>query len=259
MLSLIQDHREEADFRERLAQRISEHLTGDHAQSERILSYLIAQSAELFGQQDLALSVYEERLRIARSEGRRLEELRLLGLVVKLSEDLGDSRRQEAASGQALELSRRLGDRVMTARMLASLGRLAHRDQKLPQAAAAFKEAIGLFRELRLRSDLEQTLKSLAKVARAEGQASHAERLDDEAGRIGQPSSATTTTGGMVDASRPTSGIPLDQVVAEVAARPEPPDQPDGPRLPSSSHGLTPRQLEVLRPVWGGAVPRADR
>ncbi|HSH60538.1 MAG TPA: hypothetical protein VK988_13060, partial [Acidimicrobiales bacterium] len=156
----------------------------------------------------------------------------VLESLARLAETMSDTQKQETYSTAAMALYIEMGDRRRAAEMVMSLGRSSEIKQAWSQAGLQYRAAINLFRRLRLTNQLADAYKSLARVARARGQIVHAERLEREAAAIFGTASAsldldrevqdwaeTSSPSSLLGAHSPQ--VPLEQIIAEVAAAQE--------------------------------------
>ncbi len=242
---------------------------------------LLGWIAHAQGDRDVACRLLEEGLALARQSGDERTVARTLLF-------LGDLRLRQGAPEEAapllqesLALYRRMGDRWSTAWALGGLGEVARLQDDALQAVAHLQSSLALYQQAGSRSEIPYPLEGLARTLAEQGQLQRAARLWGAAHALRQavrarlqPSyeaddvpaleQARAALGGEAFAAAWAEGqaMTLDQVLAlalaaeaDAPAAPVPPSlsptvdvpRPIYPRPPE--HGLTPREVEVLRLV----------
>ncbi len=142
---------------------------------------------ELGNQHALALENYDEMCRVARE--RRDIHLELAAIVAastvystinaSMNTDKG-----QALSEEALELSRKLGDRAAEAKILWNLTLVNLMKENIPDAIASGEQSLKIARELTLREQLAYTLGDIGWAYNMIGEFHEAELRLEEAGRL---------------------------------------------------------------------------
>ena len=121
----------------RLARRL-----GDGPLELRALEGLAAATREHFGEDELALPLYEEASAMARSVGDRAAEVRALNSLGVIAWDRGDLDAAKDSYERALQVSRSAGRPDDTILILASLGAVHRKSGRLDDAIGSAREAI---------------------------------------------------------------------------------------------------------------------
>jgi predicted ATPase/DNA-binding SARP family transcriptional activator len=107
--------------------------------------------------------------------------IRVLLSLARLCEAQSDYARAEALIGEALPLSRQLGDQTGVAKALNGLGEIADRRGDFQRAATLHREALAIYREHGLRRESAGSLNNLGTVAYYQGDIDGATALWEEA------------------------------------------------------------------------------
>ena len=228
---------------------------------------------------------WEQALALARELGDQTNMARSLANLGYVADQHGDEERALNLWQESLTLARAAGNSQVLARSLSQFARLAERRGDTEQAAALHNECLALYRDLGLLWGISRALEAIARIAAGWGQARLAICLWAAAARVRQPLGAPIPaaisgarysrdddahTPGVADV-RTTLGdddferawaagmsMPLEAVIAEALAMAP---NPTGEHVPgsldtASQHGLSPREIDVLRLIAAGRSNR---
>jgi non-specific serine/threonine protein kinase len=249
-------------------------LTGNEASAAAILRSMGA-TAFQNGDHDRAWVLYEEALALERRLGDRASvafELNNLGHVALAR---SDDRRAAALFGEALPVLRELGHAAGTAYALFGLGDVSRRRGETSRARALYQESLELARQIGDHQHVGECLRALAGLAASGGQAASAARLFGADARLREGgarllpidqewydrtlATVRAALGEQIFASAWEAGRTLtpDQAITEaLAPAAEPVASPTPVQVSAAPHGLTPRELDVVRLVAAGRSNR---
>jgi predicted ATPase/DNA-binding CsgD family transcriptional regulator len=251
----VQQHAEEARV---LGSAVGE--LSSVAWSLLILSFV----AEGEGDYTLAMVRCEEALERRREAGNLFWIAHQLSMVGVMAYRMGDRPRAAALYEEALALQRGIGDRYTTAITLENLAQVVRDAGDFARAAALLQESVELWRSMTYGWGAADTLFAFAALAAAMGQAERAARLGGAAEALYRTTQASFTPGGRLDRERAmeagraalgkaafttawAAGGALDLEEAIAEAMQVSPSSPVPTHAAPAPHGLTPREVEVLR------------
>jgi len=223
------------------------------------------------GDREEASAILEEALAHARDSGDRRTIARILFYLGDLLVRKGEPDRASALLQESLEVYQQMGDAWSMAWALGALGEVARLTGDFGRATAHLQMSVAILQELNSRSDIPYPLEALALVAAVQGRHRRAAQLWGAASAMRDavhallPPSYQADYASHVARARATLGeaafvtawaegriMALEQALA--LATTEPAVEPAVPPPPSiqDRHGLTPRELEVLRLVASG-------
>jgi len=228
------------------------------------------------GARDAAGPLLEEALALARSVGDERTTARTLLYLGDLR--LRQGMRELAANllQESLEFYQRMGDGWGMAWALSALADVARLQGDYRRAAAQLQLSLSLYRELDSKTEIPYALEALALIAAEEGYWVQAANLWAAASAVRDsihahlPPSYQTDLAPTLTKARAALGeeafaaawaegraLTLDQALALASAEPSAGARPVAAELPAravtaQAHGLTPREVEVLRLVANG-------
>jgi non-specific serine/threonine protein kinase len=240
---------------------------------------LLAMVAHSAGDYDRAAALYEAALSLRRALGQRAEVANLLSNLGGVEYFRGDLDRAATLLGDAIAFSREIGDSFDLAGALFFLAGTTRIRGDLAGAAALYQEGLTLMWQLRAKRFVAESLRGLVGVAAASGLAGSAARLAgaetvrrEAIGTPVTPPAELERYERDVAAARDAMGegpfaaalaagqeLPLEQAVAEaLTIIPGPATGTDrGEAYPARApHGLSPREVEVLRLIAQGLSDR---
>jgi predicted ATPase/DNA-binding CsgD family transcriptional regulator len=223
------------------------------------------------GELDRAVALFEEARDLNRRLGDRLWEAGCLASLAQAARIRGDDTAAASLFEDALALYRRFGSGWQVAWVLTFLGHVRRSQGDLDRAAALYRESLGLRGAHRDRKGLADALDGLAIIAAATGHPDLAARLfgavealyaaiaiplhpSADRERAVHTVRATIGEEEWSDARQAGRAAAIEQTLGEVAAMTAPAAPVALPSVPQppTGHGLTPRELEVVRLVATG-------
>jgi predicted ATPase/transcriptional regulator with XRE-family HTH domain len=132
------------------------------------------------GEIDHAVSLYEERIELARQSASPADIARCLYDLVWAEARRNNVERVEVLAEESLTLFRTLGDMTGTANVLAEIGYVAHYAGETGRATQLFQESLFLLRQLPWNSDIRGCLTRLAYIFQESGNLSLAKKVWEE-------------------------------------------------------------------------------